>query len=249
MAIQKYLKDLWMSEVESQLFITCQTYWWSTISSLARITSIARTTVHDAIQKMIIEWWLLSEKKWKWYYYTPIDMDGIEWVLMKKKLSIQKQITTLPTIKNEFEKLKIIDHSFTNIQYYRWIQAISTIYKKIQYSKTLRAVFNPEKWVEYSDYWPKELSDIIIKNGISSFEILGESVIAWEYQSMMKFYDNHEIKILPQSEMSQFHADHLITDDKFFFITFGEEILWIEITNKIFVEAQKVIFDGLWSRL
>lgn len=246
---KKYLKSIWLSEIEVEIYVTCYRYWWSTISSLARITKIPRTTIHDATQKLTTQWRLIAEKKWKGYYYTAIDTDGIEWVLMTQKLQIQKNISQLNTIKQEFEELKVIDHAFTNITHYKWLNAISTIYKKVQHSKTLRAVFNPEKWIEYSNYSTQELTEIMVSNQIESYEILWESQISDDYASMMENHDTHQVKILPQSEMSQFHADHLITDDKFFFITFWEEILGIEITNKIFVDAQKVIFDSLRRRL
>jgi len=126
---------------------------------------------------------------------------------------------------------------------------VSLIYTKLAKAKILRAFFNPAKSVEYSNYSVKDLSNLLIKNQIDSREILTENSIAREYAKNLQVYKKHQTRFIKEESMNNFQADYLIVDDSFYFIAFSEEIMAIEINNKIFVDAQKIIFDQLWERL
>ena len=188
---------------------------------------------------------VVQHEKGRWSLYQSQSYEGIKALLTERKQTLNRQISDLELVKSDFSKLQINDHSFTNLQYYKWIHAVSLIYTKLAQSKSLRAVYNPSKSLEYSFYSTEELSHILIDNKIESKEILTDSAISKQYANNLNWHTQHQVKFLAESKMETFHADHLITDNTFYFIAFADEIIWVEITNPIFVEAQKVIFDQL----
>ena len=248
-SVNSFLKEIGMTDLEQEVFITCSKYPDSSISSLSRIIKRPRSTINDAIKKMVDEWFIIHKNIWRWNLHRSIWFDWLKALLESKKQVITKQIWWLHDMKNEFSKIKINDYTFTNLEYYKWINAINLIYNKLWQSKTLRAIYNPLKSIEYSNYSIIELSNNIIEHQIESREILTESSIWREYANHFKWLSRHKVKFISVSEMEEFHADHLIADDTFYFISFSNEIIWIEIKNPVFVNAQKVIFDQLRSRM
>ena len=249
MKLSWFLESLWMNKTEREVFLACSKYPNSSISSLARITDIPRSTINDTVQRLVSLGYIIPSEQQRWFTYTSLSYEGIKANLVEEKLSIDKKMAGLDAIKNEFEKIAILDHSFTNINHYQWPNTVSLIYTKLAKAKILRAFFNPAKSVEYSNYSVKDLSSLLIKNQIDSREILTENSIAREYAKNLQVYKKHQTRFIKEESMNNFQADYLIVDDSFYFIAFSEEIMAIEINNKIFVDAQKIIFDQLWERL
>jgi len=248
MQLQQFLSSLWLNTIECEIFFACSKFPNSSISSLSRISSKPRSTVHDVIKRLCEQWYIISHKKEKSFLYSSLSYEWIKSILTAKQLETSKQLQQLEMIEPEFQKLQINDASFTTIEYYTWPNAVSMIYNKLSDSKTLRAIYNPQTTLKNSNYTIEQLAWILIDNKIQSKEILLTSEISRSYGDYITQHDGHEIAYITNTSDIEFHADCLITDDTFYFIAFGKENVWIEITNKTFVDSQKIIFDQLWSK-
>lgn len=247
-ATQQFLWKLWLSDTEIDIFIACSKYPNSAISSISRITKKARTTVHDSIKKLTEEWFITTEKKERWHLYSAIHYTELQWILRHRQLIANQQLSQLEHLKADFNELASRGQSLQNIQRYQWKHAVSVIYEKVNTSNTMRAIYNVDESLKHTNYSLSDLSWNVLKNKDWSKEILYDSPHAREYLSHFSDTNNHSIKFL-REEIQTFSADQIITEDAFFYVSFDEVLLWIEITNSTFVEAQKVIFDSLWSRL
>lgn len=243
--ITLFLEGLWLTAFEQEVFVACTKYPNSSISSLVRILEKPRSTINDAIKKMIDKWYIVQKQKSRWWLYSSVGYDWLESLIETKKMKLSQQANWLKSIKLELSKLEINDFNFTNIEYYKWTQAITLLYNKINKSDEMRSIYNVDKSIKYSNYTMEQLAWNPLKNKKMTREIIWDTKLWEEYASYFEWKKDLQVKLVPKEAISWFHADQIITDTHFYFITFGEEIIGVEIKNKIFVESQKIIFDLL----
>lgn len=243
--IENFLSELGLTKNETSIYMTCYIYPRSSVSSITRLVEIPRTTVFDALQNLQSLWLVSQEKKWKASLYSPTWIETIISLLESQKQALQKKIDSAESLKSEFEKLKIIDHSLTHITYYTWASAIDLIYTKIQKASYVKAIFDPERSVQRSNYTVEDLVKVIKPYLFLSQEILVNNPAGIKYKKLMWKWKKHQTKLID----AQFDADQMITNIWFFFITFGKQIVWIEITNPVFINTQEMMFDRMWESL
>jgi len=61
--------------------------------------------------------------------------------------------------------------------------------------------------------------------------------------------DTHMVKFISMDEQNSFQSDTMLYDGKFCHVSFGIDIVAIEINSKILFNAQKLIFESLWNRI
>lgn len=244
-SIQHFLSEIWLTSNETLIYMTCYKYPRSSVSSITRLVEIPRTTVFDSLQHLQSLWLLSQEKKWKGSLYAPTWVETIISLLESKKQSLQKKINSAESLKSEFEKLKVMDHSLTHITHYTWLSAIDLIYTKIQKASYVKAIFDPERSRQRTKVSIEDLVNVIKPFTFSSQEILVRSTDAKQYKKLMGRTKKHQTKLID----AHFEADQIITDIWFYFITFWQQIVCIEITNPIFIQTQEMIFDRIRESL
>ena len=249
MNLSDFLYQLGLQEVEQDIFLTCTRFPYSSIATIARITKKPRSTIHDTVKKMVEEWLLLQREQSRWFAYSALSYEWLQWLLTDKKQHIAKQLVSLESVKQDLSALQLYNHWFSTIEHYTWPHVVNLIYSKITDSSVVKAVFHPTNSLLHSNYMVEELVELIANNTKESREIICDDNNGQKYARLMAWHIKHDVKLLSEHDMEQFNADYLITDDAFYFIALAEEIVGIEIRNPIFVQAQHMMFDQLWNRL
>ena len=178
----------------------------------------------------------------------------------KKNLSIltEEKLSTAKILQDELpnmlETIKAsispdIDHTESEIKYYKGKNGVKKIYEEALRAKELRSYANisimhnilPEKSQTFGDALKNNKMFEIIEDSISSREQI-------EFQIKNANNERYFYKFLPK-EVKLSAADTLIYDNKVAIINVDKQITGVVLHNISYFNNTKAIFDSYWNML
>jgi sugar-specific transcriptional regulator TrmB len=240
---EQILQKIWLNKNEQRIFLACMEYGGLTVTWIQRKITIPRTTIYDTLQKLELKWYITkSKRKHTLTFYTvsiqelvALTQDTIYKEEQKKKL-LQEHISVFQT------RMKWTD-IVPEVKIYQWKEALSIIYHQVKQTSTIRTIFTLEVAREFlSEETIQDVHWTHKENKAHKKILLAHSQ---EAQQEIKTLQEKwfEVKIL----LSTFptHADIMIMDHKVLFVSYGEIIQALEITQPLFVQAQRSMFESI----
>ena len=108
MDLKELLKEIWLKEKHSEVFILLYKYWAKPASTIAQMIKQERTTVYKILQVLVLKW-LISEniKNWVKHFFVA-NKDVLRQKITEEKRELEKQEKLLPEIEKE---LSLLDNS------------------------------------------------------------------------------------------------------------------------------------------
>jgi len=243
------LSSLWLSDHEGSLFLSCFQYPRSSVSSLARISWLARSTVHDTIQRLLNLWYLVEEQQWSRRLFSAVELDVIKAMLFSQQKELDKRMKEIDSHQHLFQELRLPYSSIPQVLYHTWDDVIAVLYSRIKKSSSIYWFFDIEEVIRVSHYGLEDLIANISDSDVSSRELIPPSPIADKYLQAVH-NDRNQVKIISDIWYAGSMSDHIIIDQSYFYIWYEpNRVVWIEVVHPGFVQMQKLLFDSLWDRL
>ncbi len=211
------------------------------------MSNIPRSTIHDTVEKLHLKAFLLSHKEKRGHTYSAITANEIISMLERKEDSIKKNITMIKSQKDIFEKSFIGFYDVPKISYYEWLEALQLIYSKYHSSKENYSFFDIQHAMDHTWHDLDYFIRIGKQHTGNTKDILIESENAKKYAKAVKS-ESYKIKFIKSGD-THIESDNILFDWLYYHISFGSNIVAIEINNPIFYKTQKVLFESLWDRL
>lgn len=244
--IYQILNNVWLSKLESKIFFLCFQYGPISISTLARLSKTARSTLYGLVQRLMKGWFLLESNVEGGNQYSSISFEQLLSLLWSKKQSIENNIEELKSQKLYFDVIKSGMSNLPIVKFYKTNEIISVMYEKIMQSDFVRSVFDIDRGMKYFNMNFEEMSNAMRMGPWVTKRILLDSPAACEYKKKFK-RDNYQIKLM--SHKWWFQSDMMIMDDSVYHVSYDKELIGIEIYDKAFFAMQTIMFDKLWDSL
>ena len=251
--LQKLLSDIWLSEIESQIFINCHKYGRLSVGWMTRFIDLPRTTLYGYVEKMTANKFLITEKWLQWNYYRAITPDELIVLIKGRKAEFDAIIKKVETMKPAIIELANQNKYIPKVQYYEGEGTIALIDEKINKAKERLFISDMDTIMDFMQWTPLQAAKAFIHKNGYSHEILLDSPRAREYAKIKKriakkWSYTFQIKFLPTGK-EYIKSDNILIDGSYFHIAYGDQLIGIEINNPIFYQTQKVVFEQLRKSL
>jgi len=251
--LQKLLYEIWLGEVESQIFINCHTYGRLSVGGMTKFIDLPRTTLYGYVEKMAEKKFLITEKWVAGNYYRAITPDELIALVKDKKSQFDEVIKKIEAMKPAIVELANQSKYIPKVQYYEGEGTIALIDEKIDRAKERYFISDMDTIMDFMQWTPLQAVKAFIHKAGNSLEILLDSPRAREYAKLKKklvkkWLYTFTIKFLPVGKQ-YIKSDNILIDWSYFHIAYGDQLIGIEINNPIFYQTQKILFEQLRKSL
>lgn len=242
---QQILEKVWFTKKESDIFLTCLTYWWMTVTWLQRQTKLPRTTIYDTLQKLELKGYISKNKRNQTLTFYAISIQELAAIMEDKVQHRSRKKDLLLHSTDQFQQLMRGSHVVPQVKMYLWDEALHHIFQQIKQSKTIRTMYSPET---LELFIPTEHVRSIHKAHETSKthkKVLLVPDSRTHQEADILLWQWFEVRIV--SDGFPVHADIVIMDEKMYFLQYSSQIQVIEIIQPVFVNAQKALFDLVWE--
>jgi len=255
--IQKFMKSLGFSSIESKIYLSLLNLGPSTITKLSRRTQIPRTSVHRYIERLIEKGFVSQTYKANTRTVIAEDPKKLELIIREKEIELENKSENIDDLRKSLPKIiNSIRNNIPNVdlktkiavKYYEDKNGIKSIYQEAFAAKELRSYVNlsavHEVFKENAslyDQYQKQNKSLFVK------EIIDNSPASIKIASQFSERKNFEYKIsaIPINLSS---IDILIYDGKVAMVNY-KELLGSVLMNWDYYENSKTIFDYIWHTL
>lgn len=122
MNLLETLTNIWLSEEEGKIYLSCYELWCSPVSIISKWSQIKRTTLYTILEKMNQKWYLLKSTKENIIYYEAVNISLLYNNFQQKLLQMWENI-------KEFEKIKNKNTKKSKVTYYEWVENVAKMYQ------------------------------------------------------------------------------------------------------------------------
>lgn len=239
--------SLGASEKETQAFMALLPLGAQPVSVLAKHLNLPRSSTYVIIERLKKLQLIEEFERHGIIYVKCIPVRQLEDLLNARQSTIKQTLQLLQEQLPELEKLENKLSITPTVRFYEGKHAVMKLYEEVIRENEFYAYFDPPAVrVIMPEYYFK-VGDMLKKNKGRARELLVSCPEALEYKKRFES-PSHQIKILPKD--SVFHADMIICKDTFYLISYGDsEISGTGVQNTSLAQAQRAIFDELWSRI
>ncbi len=235
------LKDFWLNEKQSEIFIYLYKYWAKPASTVANAIGWERTNIYKALKKMWTSGILseITKRGVKHFFITDKKIFSHQLEQEKREIEVKKE--KLPYLQSELEKLeeeKVSDRP--NISFYEGVDEIWQLFENI-YSEIIANNYLAIKMFA-SNTLESKSSSKIHNFTPDFFEKLNQEKISIEaylwngimlFENIIKTYDSDILKDLPAGNSA---INTFIFWDFVYIIIFKEIPFGIKIRNPEFAQ-------------
>lgn len=244
--IEQLLRDLDLTDIESQIFLLCQKYGSLSVSGLTRLLNLPRSTIHDNVEKLAVRSYLITSKGTKGNMYSALTPDELIALLKGKKHYYQEMIEKVEIMKPTLLELWNQNKYIPKIQYYEGRDSIKLIYDRIANAQERYFISDMDTIFKDMGRTPEQTAkEFSHTNGFGK-SILVDTPGARKYAKLLKM-KNHTNKFIKLPANEILNSDTILIDGTYIHISYLEYIVAIEINNPIFYQTQKILFDKLWE--
>ena len=239
------LAKAWLENKEARIYLALLEYGSLPVSTLARITRIARPTIYPNVERLKRKWFITETRKNNILYYSCVDPKKIVALLRDKAQEAEKTVDLFTDQLNEFESAKKNFGNAPQVRYYEWEELLNILYSSLSAEdKELYTVFNVDAVLQHARRYQEKINAMLKESKTRSRVFLTSSPEAKKFQQQHQNTYQH-IKLLPPDAV--FQSDTIMTHDRFLYISYGDTITGIEIIDPQFLQTQKTLFRLLWD--
>jgi len=218
------------------------------VSVIAKQMNIPRSTMYLVLDRLkavsLVDFFERRGIK----YVKPIPAEQIGDVLKQRQKKLEQSLErfsdALPSLQKLENKLSITP----KVKFYEGVTEVEKMYKALMKLDGYWAYFNPAALKRVLPKYFVDLPKSYIERGVSAREIMVDGPEAQEYKKMHKS-KYYQFKILPAKYA--FFSDMLITEDRVFLMSYGEEnqICGTEILDPALAQSQRMVHQALWEKI
>lgn len=235
------LKDIGLTQKEAAVYLTMLVLGERSISDIARIADIKRTTVYSMIESLRKQGLIISKIRGFKTVYIAESPEKLNTFLEDKKRIFEK---SLPN----FLELYHLEGQTGFIKKYEGLESVKTVYENILRESRPKddylVMANQEKWIDIAKTFFERFIEKRSKIGMESKFLFQESDIAKHYKKFQKNWSS-EIKILPHRVVLD--TNIIVTQNKVIFQKLMEPISAIVIEDKDIANTYRGIFNVIWN--
>ncbi|MFA6514683.1 MAG: helix-turn-helix domain-containing protein [Candidatus Paceibacterota bacterium] len=237
------LHEFGLQENEAKVYLASLSLGPTTILNLSKYGEVKRTTVYEVVDSLEKKGLMKKEVHGFKTLYSPEHPERLENTLESKRVLLFR---VLPELEGKYH----LKGTESSIKYYEGLSAIKNIYddllKDLKPHDFYYAISNIREWQGLDeDFFIKNHVEKRAKMSINTKLIFTDSPTAQNRKKTERNF-NEEIKIIPDS--TNIHLDFVITPYKLVMFQLHNPLIALVIENQSMINAQKEIFDLLWSK-
>ena len=240
------IMDIWLSANEASVYLTCLQYWPVSVTTIARITAMPRSTIYGIIDQLSKDWYIVKHEWHQWATYSWISYQQLTWLLNQKAEKIKQQQQKISEHQSQFELLQSWFSHNALTTYYSPSEIQSIMYKKITTSEFVRSIRDIDGAIDFYESNYQQISTIAQQSQWITQRILYDSDNARKFKKEYQT-ENYQISLRPEPVCK--HADIMIFDGSVFHGSYKDHHTWIEIHDNVFFAMQSSLFDSLRNSL
>lgn len=233
------LREVGLSENETQTYVTLLKTGISTANRVAEITGIKRSTVYDTLNQLINKGIVSKIVREEVHYYEAAQPEKLIYLLDERKERIKQIIPKLKSIQESTTEK-------TGVTYFEGKKGVLTVLNDIIEQ-------NKELWFYGSRTAAKTALAHYPDNFIykrAENKIFLKAILAEEDREHPAYNDKKIIKLSNlkfSKDLNNISANVFIYSNRVAFMTSGENPVGIIIKNKEILQQQRGIFEILWK--
>jgi sugar-specific transcriptional regulator TrmB len=239
MDLSEILKNVWLSEDESKIYLSCLENWPSQVSNIARHSKIKRTTLYSILDKMDSKWYLSKSIKENIIYFEAVSIEIIYKRFQDNLLNLQDNL-------KEFEKLKNKNNKKHKVTFFEGAENVAKMYEiEAKDNPSLVKIFSSnydrKKWE--LDKLRKLRNEIYSKIKVDSYKKI---IFNRELTKSEKNRPQLSWKVIPK-DILDLPITIKIYWNKVQFISMKSPISWILIEDEEISRAMSNIFNYIFE--
>jgi len=233
------LIDIGIDKNQANLYLAALKLGKATVSDIARIADIKRTTVYQHIDQLLKNDLIFKTIKGKRIYYLAQKPEKILKKIENKKRRFAKVLPELNSIYSQSSHKP-------NIRYYEGIEGIREIYNEMtKTSKILYSIFSADKYyANFSEEDGNKFFENIRKNGGILKDMVEKTDEGRQYAKEGYHKELGKVKILPKE--FELAVDVLVTGNQVAMIS-QVNLVGVIVENPEIADFQKNIFKFIWK--
>jgi len=245
--MEKIFQEFGLNKKEISTFLRLLELGAQPVSVIAKNVGIPRPSMYLILETLKKTGLVEEFQRGGMKYVKCIPVKNLPDVLKVQEQKIQQARELMEFKLPELEELENKLSITPKVKFFEGKGAVKKMYAGVLEENEFKSFFNPhlmkDMMLEYFYEIPEELR----RNKGSAQEMLIDCKEAREYKDKYES-DKHKIKILKKG--IGFPSDTIISKDKIFMISYGEnQISATEIWNASLAETQRVLFTELWKTL
>ncbi len=250
MTIKKILSEIWMSELEQEIYLITLKYNEVGAGTIAKLLKKPRSTIYDYVSKMCEDNFIQATKQNSWTNYTAVEPSQLINFLEKKKKNINSLIKNIDAQKYLFKEYQNENKILPKVRLFQWIEAMevfqsNTIFERWYFTRDIDALM---LWL-----WrtlEQVIGNFANENQKNQKSIMIKSENALKFKETIHSIENntHKIKFLNEN-ITELNSDTMLINWLYIHFTYVSPMLAIEINNPTFFETQKILFESLREKL
>lgn len=237
------LKELGLSDFEASVYLATLSLGPSTVSKIASISGVKRTSVYPIIESLKQKGLMNIELKgWK-KLYTAENPEKLKFILSDK---INKLTDKLP----DFMALYNLKGGESFVKYYEGLNGIKSVYesflKEVKPGDDFLVISDTQKWSALDPEYFLDFTKRRARLGIKSKMLFQETLRAHEYKNKEQEF-KLKVKILPAK--TELITSMITTPKKVLIMQLTEPIVGIVIENKSIIQMSKQLFEIIWDSI
>jgi sugar-specific transcriptional regulator TrmB len=241
--LQGILKDIGLSEDESNVYLSALSLGETSVLKLARATNIKRTTIYGIIDGLKEKGLMRIELRGLKQFYVAENPERLDIMLERRKNEFSK---ILP----EFQALYSLKGGESVIKYYTGLKAMQDIYrdtlKEIKPHEDYLVITNQEKWYNLDPNFALNYIEERAKLPIKTRMLFQDSPLSQEHKKIERNF-NEQIKIFaPETKLN---VDTVLLPNKLITLELAPPYMTVVIENKSIIALHKELFEVIWKSL
>lgn len=239
----KNLIDIGLTENEAAVYFALLSLGGNSVTKIARVTEIKRTTVYNTIENLVEKGLVRLELTGLKNTYVPEDPSKLKQIL---DLRAQKFDALLPDL-NALYVNKGIDGS---IKQYQGLRAIKVLYtqllNEVGRGEDYCVITDQEKWLNLDPHFFEKFIEKRAELNLNIRLLFTKSSIAEKHKQFERNF-NQAVKFLP--DKTKLSTNLIITKHKVIIHRLEEPYKAIVIDDPLVVEMHKASFEVMWDSI
>jgi len=252
------LSLIWLSENESQVYLSLYKIWNTIAWNIVKDVWIPRSTVYQVLDSLIKKQLVLKIDKWNIFHYIAEEPEKIFQNILEEEKQILRKKKIFDYILPELIKVKNPNSYKSKVIYFEWIENYISLLDDVLNSKekeifmitnseiTSKHIWDEIKHKAIFDYEEWDFLKERIKRKIKLHLITSKNDI-WNDLILKDKLELRETKILPTDFWDV--ESLVIYWDKILLLTDNSPVIWIYIEDLQLKNMFKSIFDFIWKRI
>lgn len=252
-AVNEYLKQLGLSEIEAKLYLGLLELGSTTVMELANHVNIKRITAHFNIESLISKGLITETRKGARRQIVAENPEKLQNILEDRESEVLQLKQSMPIIIQSIAKAipKQKTSQDVDIRFYEGKKGVRTIYEEVLSSKEVRSYVNldmvaaifPEN-VDLFNSAMQNNPDLVIREIVEQSETAKKNTSTFINNNTGKY----NYKFAPTS-LKLSAADVMIYDGKVAVVSVSEDSNGIIFVNENFYNISKEVFDFVWRMI